>query len=56
MAPFQEDRMSGTDWLVVVAGIAAIGWVNWYFFVASRRPATRPPPSSASRVSAPADE
>ena len=29
--------MSGTDWLVVVAGLAAIGWVNWYFFVAPRR-------------------
>ena len=29
--------MSVTDWLVVVAGLAAIGWVNWYFFVASRR-------------------
>ena len=30
---------SGTDWLVVVAGLAAIGWVNWYFFVAGRRTA-----------------
>ena len=29
--------MSGTDWFVIVAGLAAIGWVNWYFFVASRR-------------------
>jgi plastocyanin domain-containing protein len=29
--------MSTTDWLVIVAGLAAIGWVNWYFFVASRR-------------------
>ena len=28
--------MSGTDWLVVVAGLAAIGWVNWYFFVAAK--------------------
>ena len=28
--------MSGTDWLVVVAGLAAIGWVNWYFFFAGR--------------------
>ena len=25
-----------TDWLVIVAGLAAIGWVNWYFFVAGR--------------------
>jgi len=23
--------------MVVAAGLAAIGWVNWYFFVASRR-------------------
>jgi plastocyanin domain-containing protein len=29
--------MSGTSWLVIVAGLAAIGWVNWYFFVAARR-------------------
>jgi plastocyanin domain-containing protein len=29
--------MSGTDWLVVAAGLAAIGWVNWYFFVAARQ-------------------
>ena len=28
--------MSVTDWLVIVAGLAAIGWVNWYFFVAAR--------------------
>lgn len=29
--------MSGMDWIVVVAGLAAIGWVNWYFFFAERR-------------------
>jgi plastocyanin domain-containing protein len=29
--------MTATDWIVVVAGIGAIGWVNWYFFVAPRR-------------------
>jgi plastocyanin domain-containing protein len=29
--------MSATDWLVIVAAAAAIGWVNWYFFVAGRR-------------------
>lgn len=32
--------MSGTDWLVLAAGAAAIVWVNWYFFVAGRRPST----------------
>jgi hypothetical protein len=29
--------MSPMDWGVVVAGIAAIGWVNWYFFLAGNR-------------------
>jgi plastocyanin domain-containing protein len=28
--------MTATDWLVVVAGLAGIGWVNWYFFLAER--------------------
>src|SRR3712207_534223 len=26
--------MSATEWLVVAGGIAAIVWVNWYFFFA----------------------
>jgi plastocyanin domain-containing protein len=25
-----------TDWLVVAAGVTAILWVNWYFFLAER--------------------
>ena len=29
--------MSGTAWLVIFGGIAAIGVVNWYFFFAARR-------------------
>jgi plastocyanin domain-containing protein len=29
--------MSTTDWLVVAGGIAAIVWVNWYFFLAGRK-------------------
>jgi plastocyanin domain-containing protein len=29
--------MNLTDWIVITAGLAAIGWVNWYFFVAGRR-------------------
>ena len=32
--------MSATDWLVVLGGLAAIAWVNWYFFLASRSFAT----------------
>jgi hypothetical protein len=31
--------MTPLDWVVVVAGIAAIAWVNWYFFLAERRSA-----------------
>ena len=32
--------MSIVNWIVVLTGIAAIAWVNWYFFFAERRPAT----------------
>jgi plastocyanin domain-containing protein len=28
--------VSGTEWAVVLAGAAAIAWVNWYFFFAQR--------------------
>lgn len=28
--------MHMTDWLVVVAALAALAWVNWYFFLAGR--------------------
>lgn len=28
--------MSTTDWLVIVAGVALIGWVVWYFFFAEQ--------------------
>ena len=31
--------MSTTDWLVVLGGLAAIAWVNWYFFLAGRHTA-----------------
>jgi plastocyanin domain-containing protein len=29
----------GMDLIVILAGIAAIAWVNWYFFVGGRTPA-----------------
>ena len=29
--------MHADDIVVVIAAIAAIGWVNWYFFVAAGR-------------------
>lgn len=28
--------MNPTDWLVILAGVAAVLWVNWYFFLAQR--------------------
>ena len=28
--------MSGADVAVIVGGLAAIAWVNWYFFLAGR--------------------
>lgn len=31
--------MSSIEWLVVLSGIGAIGWVNWYFLFAERRQA-----------------
>ena len=32
--------MSTANWIVLLAGIAAIVWVNWYFFVAQQRSVT----------------
>ena len=32
--------MSGTEWMVLIAGVAAIAWVNWYFFFAERSTAS----------------
>lgn len=32
--------MTPADWVVLVAGIASIGWVNWYFFLAQRSTVT----------------
>lgn len=28
--------MTATEWLVIAGGIAALAWVNWYFFVAGK--------------------
>ncbi len=30
--------MTGVEWTVVIAALAAITWVNWYFFFAGRSP------------------
>lgn len=32
--------MSAMDWIVLAAGVAAIAWINWYFFLAGRQAAT----------------
>ena len=32
--------MSTVDWIVVLGGVAAIAWVNWYFFFAERSAVT----------------
>ncbi len=32
--------MSASDWTVILLGIAAITWVNWYFFLVRRPAAT----------------
>lgn len=31
--------MELTNWLVIAAGLAAVTWVNWYFFLARQAPA-----------------
>ena len=31
--------MNGTEWGVVLCAVAAIAWINWYFFFAGRNPA-----------------
>jgi plastocyanin domain-containing protein len=32
--------LTATDFVVILAGIAAIAWVYWYFFLAKRKTAT----------------
>ena len=34
--------ITGSEWLVILAGLAAIAWVNWYFFLAGRAPVAAP--------------
>lgn len=42
--------LSSTDWLAIVAGVATIGWVNWYFFIAERGAATAVADSGPAEV------
>ena len=34
-------NIGATDWIVIAAGLAAIAWVNWYFFAAGDSDAKR---------------
>lgn len=42
--------MSSADWAVIAAGIAAIAWVNWYFFFAERGAVVVAPGAQATEV------
>jgi plastocyanin domain-containing protein len=41
--------MTVTDWLVITAGLAAVLWVNWYFFFGERTAATAKPDESGGQ-------
>ena len=41
--------MTAAEWLVVAGGIAAIAWVNWYFFLAGRDGSRGSPASGGVR-------
>jgi plastocyanin domain-containing protein len=41
--------MSATDWLVVLGGLAAILWVNWYFFLAGGSVVTAAAPAGGAQ-------
>ena len=40
--------IAGNDFLAIAAGLGAIAWVNWYFFIAGRAPAAAASGSSQS--------
>ena len=40
------NTMGATSWIIIVSGLAAIIWVNWYFFFAERAAATASPNAS----------
>lgn len=41
--------ITSTEWMVILAGAAAIAWVNWYFFAAGRSTAM----SAVATIAAP---
>ena len=42
--------MSTANWVVLIAGIAAIAWVNWYFFLAERKTVSATSTGAAQEV------
>lgn len=48
--------ITGTDWLVILAGVAAITWVNWYFFVAGRAMVTAAPSAGTGAPTGPQEQ
>jgi plastocyanin domain-containing protein len=40
--------VTGSEWVVIAASVAAIAWVNWYFFLATM-PVARATASAAGR-------
>ena len=43
-------QLVGSDGIVILAGLAAIAWVNWYFFLAGRTPALVPAAAATSGI------
>ena len=35
-ATAREDDMNSTDWIAIVGGLLAIGWINWWFLLVRR--------------------
>ncbi len=42
--------IDGNEWLAIIAGLALITWVNWYFFVAGRTPAVATSSSGTGQI------
>jgi hypothetical protein len=36
--------MSRIEWLVAIAGVALVAWINWYFFLAGKTVGKATPP------------
>jgi len=45
--------MNTIEWIVIIGGLTAIAWVNWYFFMAQAFAAKRVQRKAELRISAP---